>query len=426
MQSGSSSSATPLRHSAPGLPGFLRPVLIAGIATLLIYASVDRSHPWTLVCATIAIGLVGWALIGQLGRMQSLERQAGSQAQQLAALTDVVATLNASSNLGSSLGPALDRLLPVVQADAAAVWLPSPDGSGRMVLVEERGLPAPDRAEELLDRVRGALGPGDTLKRHTELLPGDESRAAWCFTVRMGDGEQCGYLTAFRWQGDFSDPAAAILAAVGSDIGGALRSVRLVSDARRLSDRDPVTGLLNHRSAYQRLRLELERHTRSGKPMALVMMDLDNFKLFNDTYGHAAGDEVLKRVTGVLRRACREQDTIARFGADEFLVILPETGVKDAIKAAGRIQSALAKERFRCQDSASLPIGFSYGISVSPDDAADVQDLVSIADANLYESRSQGGNRITASGATSTDSTLVYVKGYDLFRAMTTAIDNKD
>jgi diguanylate cyclase (GGDEF)-like protein len=428
VQSGKSSPAPPRSRGTENTLVVLRPVLAAGIAAVLIYASVDRAHAWTLILATAAIALVGWALVGQLGRLQALEQDARQQARQLTAVTDVVTALNSSTHLGGTLGPALDRLLPVVQADGMAVWLPSPDG-GRMVLIEERGLPAPEREGEVLTCIRAAMNAGpEALRRHSETLPGAEpSRAARCFTVRMGGSdEQCGYLTAFRWDGDFTDAAVAVLKAVGSDIGGALRSVRMVSDARKLGDRDPVTGLLNHRSAYQRLQQELERHQQAQKPLALLMMDLDNFKLFNDTYGHAAGDEVLKRVTGVLQRSCREEDTVARFGADEFMMLLPNTTVKEAVKAAGRIQSALAKERFRCQDSASLPIGFSYGISVCPDDAADVLDLVSVADANLFESRAQGGNRITASGATSADSSLVYVKGYDLFRAMVVAIDNKD
>jgi HD-GYP domain-containing protein (c-di-GMP phosphodiesterase class II) len=135
---------------------------------------------------------------------------------------------------------------------------------------------------------------------------------------------------------------------------------------------------------------------------------------------------VLKRVAMILRRSCRDADTVARYGGDEFMVLLSETNLRAAIRCAERIQSVLAKERFRCQNSATLPIGFSYGISVYPDDAKDVQELVTIADSNLYQSKTQGGNQITARGSSVTDNTLVHVKGFDLFRAMVQAIDNKD
>jgi diguanylate cyclase (GGDEF)-like protein len=298
-----------------------------------------------------------------------------------------------------------------------------------MLLVENLGLPDAERHAELLGQVQEAMRGGGQVVCHQVQLPGagDPNRKLSAVAVRMGrDGEDFGRLMLAKLAGEFSEEEVAILRAIGSDIGGALRSVRLISEARRLADRDPVTGLHNHRSVYQRLHSELERHERIGKPMAVLMMDLDNFKLFNDTYGHPAGDEVLKRVAMILRRSCRDADTVARYGGDEFMVLLSETNLRAAIRCAERIQSVLAKERFRCQNSATLPIGFSYGISVYPDDAKDVQELVTIADSNLYQSKTQGGNQITARGSSVTDNTLVHVKGFDLFRAMVQAIDNKD
>jgi diguanylate cyclase (GGDEF)-like protein len=405
----------------------LGPVLIAGVATALFYASVDRNNAWAIVTATAAVALLGAVLTLQYGRMMALEEQAQVRTRQLEAFTDVVTALNSSASLGSALGPAVDRLRTALRADAIAVWLPYADSDGNSVLVEERGLPAPERDQELLETIKRGMGlSGDAVLRCEGSVPGRPG-SAHLFTVRMGgDNGHGAYFSVIRWTTPLSEPEAAIVTAIGTDVGNSLRSVRMVSDARKLSDRDPVTGLVNHRSVYQRLHAELERHKQAEKPLSILLMDLDNFKLFNDTYGHGAGDEVLKRVSGVLQRSCREGDVVARYGADEFMVLLPQTPLKEAIRCAERIQGALARERFRCQNSASLPIGFSYGIAVCPDDATDVLELVATADANLYESKSQGGNRITAKGASTTDSTLVYVKGYDLFRAMVTAIDNKD
>jgi len=404
-------------------------VLLAGFATALLFAAVDRSQPWSLMSAALGILLLGAVLSRQLSEILQLERKLAGRLRQLSVVSEVVATLNSSPNVGNSLGEALEKLLTALDAKCGAIWLPAPDNDARMLLVESLGLPDLERHAELLGQVQDAMRGGGQVVRHHVQLPGapDASRKLAAVAVRMGrDGEDFGRLMLAKAYGEFSDEEVSILGAIGSDIGGALRSVRLISEARRLADRDPVTGLHNHRSVYQRLHSELERHDRIGKPMAVLMMDLDNFKLFNDTYGHPAGDEVLKRVAMILRRSCRDADTVARYGGDEFMVLLSETNLRAAIRCAERIQSVLAKERFRCQNSATLPIGFSYGISVFPDDAKDVQELVTIADSNLYQSKTQGGNQITARGSSVTDNTLVHVKGFDLFRAMVQAIDNKD
>lgn len=407
----------------------VRPVMLAGFATALLFAAVDRSQPWTLASAAMGIVLLGAVLSRQLGEILALERQLAGRVRQLSVVSEVVATLNSSPNVGSSLGEALDRLISALDAQSGAIWLPAPDDEKRMRLVEQRGLADPERHQELLDQVQLAMRDGMQVLRHAVQLDRREGgmAKAHCISVRMGrEGEDFGRLVLTKWRGEFSPSDVSILAAIGSDIGGALRSVRLISEARRLADRDPVTGLHNHRSVYQRLHAELEKAQRTSKPMAVLMMDLDNFKLFNDTYGHPAGDEVLKRVSGILKRSCRDADTVARYGGDEFMVVLPESNLKAAVRCAERIQAVLAKERFRCQNSATLPIGFSYGIAVFPEDAADVQELVSTADSNLYHSKSKGGNQITARGGSVIDNSLVYVKGFDLFRAMVQAIDNKD
>lgn len=407
----------------------VRPVLLAGCATALLFAAVDRSQPWSLMSAGLGILLLGAVLSRQLAEILQLERKLAGRVKQLSVVSEVVSTLNSSPNVGNSLGEALERLVTALEAHCGAIWLPAPDNDARMLLVENLGLPDAERHAELLGQVQEAMRGGGQVVCHQVQLPGaeDPNRKLSAVAVRMGrDGEDFGRLMLAKLAGEFSEEEVAILRAIGSDIGGALRSVRLISEARRLADRDPVTGLHNHRSVYQRLHSELERHERIGKPMAVLMMDLDNFKLFNDTYGHPAGDEVLKRVAMILRRSCRDADTVARYGGDEFMVLLSETNLRAAIRCAERIQSVLAKERFRCQNSATLPIGFSYGISVYPDDAKDVQELVTIADSNLYQSKTQGGNQITARGSSVTDNTLVHVKGFDLFRAMVQAIDNKD
>ncbi len=401
------------------------PIILVGIANALLFYSIDRSRPSDLLTAGLGMLLMGTVLVRQLAAILTLRSEVAAGMAQVSVISEVISILNSSPNVGSNLGSVLDKIMGTLDSQVGAIWLPAAENQDRVVLIEQRGFPGDDVPESLLAELGGAL-PGGEQRVVAQQITVEGLGTLHAVAVRMGRvGEDFGYMLLMRRYGSYGQTAQAILAAVGSDIGGALRSIRLIGEARRLADRDPVTGLFNHRSAYQRLNAEIERSTTNERPFAVVMMDLDNFKLFNDTYGHLAGDDVLKRVAGVLRRSCRQTDIVARYGGDEFMLILPDTGLPQAVRCAERIQSNLSRERFRCEGSATLPIGFSYGISVFPTDSVDVLELVSVADANLYQSKTQGGNRITARNSKA-QSGLIYVRGHDLFSSMVQAIDNKD
>ncbi len=418
----------PTRRRRPALKWHIgAPVLVAGLATLFLFASLDRSQPLTFAAGTLGVALLGAVLSRQLGKILNLERQVRREEERLTTVSDIVSNLNVAPALGGQLGPALEQMERVLESDASGLWLPDPRAEGRLILVEHRGLDDSSARDALLAELRNTFQKEQ--RRATTLateLPGFPG-SRLCLAARLGhDTEELGYLVFLRCRGNFTAADAAMVGAVASDVGTGVRSVRLVSEARRLADRDPVTGLHGHRAIYQRLHAELNRHMAAERPLAVLMMDLENFKLYNDTYGHAAGDEVLKRVSGVLRRTCREQDILGRYGGDEFVVILTDMNQKAAIRCAEKIQAALAREKFRCQDSDPLPIGFSYGVAVFPDNAGDVQKLVSVADTNLFRARCQGGNCIVAGVATASSLSVLHSRGLDLFQAMVTAVDNKD
>jgi diguanylate cyclase (GGDEF)-like protein len=148
---------------------------------------------------------------------------------------------------------------------------------------------------------------------------------------------------------------------------------------------DGLTGLQNHRSLQDTLSKEVERSVRYGHPLAVLMMDIDGFKLFNDTHGHQAGDDVLRRVADVLRKATRTSDVIARYGGDEFMVILPNTNRDGAVSMANRITEAFSRERVHTGGGDDLPLAISVGLAVCPDDSRNKQELLAYADASLYE-----------------------------------------
>jgi diguanylate cyclase (GGDEF)-like protein/PAS domain S-box-containing protein len=141
---------------------------------------------------------------------------------------------------------------------------------------------------------------------------------------------------------------------------------------------DPLTGLGNYRRLVEALDAEIKRSGRTGRPFAVLLLDLDQLKKINDRYGHLIGSQALCRLADVLRVFCRAIDTATRYGGDEFAVILPETTAAAARLVASRIRSRLAK------DSLQPPISASIGVAVYPQDGTTVEGLLRTADRELY------------------------------------------
>ncbi len=158
-----------------------------------------------------------------------------------------------------------------------------------------------------------------------------------------------------------------------------------------LANRDPLTGLANRR----RLELELERHIdlarETGQPLAVVMMDLDNFKIYNDTAGHLAGDELLRTVASTLRGRTRITDLVVRWGGDEFCVLIPHTTPERALVAARSLVEAVAEATRSLPLPESLPRpGVSAGVAGYPEDGQEGTELIACADAALYRAKEKG------------------------------------
>jgi len=158
---------------------------------------------------------------------------------------------------------------------------------------------------------------------------------------------------------------------------------------------DPKTGLYNARHFAQVLQSELNRARRFGRPLTLVMADLDLLRDINNTYGHLAGDEVLRGIAQVFRRELRHYDVPSRFGGEEFSILLPETDPEEAMAIAERVRRAVAAQRFEVETS-NEPIRatISMGIASFPRDAQEVNELVHHADLAVYRAKLQGRNRV--------------------------------
>jgi diguanylate cyclase (GGDEF)-like protein len=145
---------------------------------------------------------------------------------------------------------------------------------------------------------------------------------------------------------------------------------------------DPVTGIANRRSLLLRADYELTRHRRTQRSFALVMLDLDGFKQLNDRFGHAAGDDLLRDVAVALRRAMRAQDTVARFGGDEFCILAPETDERGAASLAAKVSQAV-----RDVSVGMETVGGSVGVAIFPVDGVSAQNLMHAADVRLLDAK---------------------------------------
>ncbi|MDA8388303.1 MAG: diguanylate cyclase [Nitrospiraceae bacterium] len=159
-----------------------------------------------------------------------------------------------------------------------------------------------------------------------------------------------------------------------------------------LARTDHLTGLCNRSHMMEKLREEEVRFHRNGRPFSLILSDIDHFKRFNDTYGHECGDLVLKTISGILKNSLREQDTVARWGGEEFLLLLPETDVSAAEGVARRLLEKVASHELDYNGSA-LCVTMTFGVSAYEKDSG-IAGSIRHADEALYDGKEQGRNRV--------------------------------
>ncbi|HET9132487.1 MAG TPA: diguanylate cyclase, partial [Terriglobia bacterium] len=199
------------------------------------------------------------------------------------------------------------------------------------------------------------------------------------------------------------------------------------ADALAAADHDSVTNLLNHRAVHQRLDRMFSETRDGGGTLAIMMVDLNNFKLFNDTYGHVTGDQVLKKVAKVLNEECSSEMLTARYGGDEFMVVLPDASAERAHILATKIRSRLHEEGFnRPSEEGTVPISLSFGIACYPNDGRSRHELLTIADSNLYQAKNSDEGIVFTSESQRANRELRAEASFEVLDALITAVDNKD
>jgi diguanylate cyclase (GGDEF)-like protein len=295
-----------------------------------------------------------------------------------------------------------DLLEQLVSGVGQGVWVL--DREGRTLFRDElaqrlgqaSGLADPRALEQLLNRLWTLLG-----KSAAELeLPLEETPGRW-LSVQLrplvdAQGQAAGSVLMLR---DISEHKrqALELAALQEELSRrTLERTRLqqvVSELTELSLRDALTGLFNRRALGERLVEELSRARRYGAPLSLMMVDIDDFKLVNDTHGHAIGDVVIGHVARLFVRDRRVSDIVARYGGEELVLLLPHTPLDGAVALADRLRQLVAHTPYRTSDGHDH-VTVSVGVAAYEHSMRDPEQLLEAADRALYRAKRQGKNRV--------------------------------
>ncbi len=191
----------------------------------------------------------------------------------------------------------------------------------------------------------------------------------------------------------FTEADLRVLESFAATTSAAIQNARLHAKVQKMAITDPLTGLYNRRGFYELGKREIERVRRFGHPLSAIMLDIDLFKMINDTYGHASGDQVLKAIAERLNHNIRGVDILGRYGGDEFSILLPETDLATANVIAGRLRRAIAKYPISTDDGL-LSITISVGIAKATEEMSDLDALLNLADSAMYSAKQGGRDRV--------------------------------
>ncbi len=331
----------------------------------------------------------------------------------LRAAFDLVSSLHFIGDQNSAAHEALARLISLVNADCWTIYLISdpkgPDDSILEAIAVRRAVDEKIAPEK--DDWRRLLMGGD------DVTPGSESKVAKLVAAEWGTlkrkeleryvvavplicGERIlGVLEGIRTQQSFKKAEVALLDALSLPIASALANAVRISEAERLSQTDDLTKLHNARYLRQFLLNEIRRARRYGSSVSGLFLDLDDFKRVNDAHGHLVGSHVLMEMAAVILSSIRDTDAVARYGGDEFVIVLPDTGMELAGTVAERIRGKIARHYFSGGRNLKLSLTASFGVAAFPAHASSPQQLIACADTAMYEAKAANKNCIRFSAA---------------------------
>jgi diguanylate cyclase (GGDEF)-like protein len=327
----------------------------------------------------------------------------------LRAAFELVASLHLTNDQVSAANTALAGLSALIKADRWTIYLTSAESGNETASLEPlavRGVTSQDRLITETDWQRALMG-------HALALSGSESKAARAAVSKMesvrkteggrrvlaipliGGDRVMGVLEGVR-EGEtarsFTKAGTRLVDALALPIAAALSNSLRIAEAERLSQTDDLTKLHNARYLRQFLLGEVRRARRYNSSVAALFFDLDDFKLVNDVHGHLVGSHVLMEMATIILSSVRDTDVVARYGGDEFVVILPESNVESAAFVAERVRRKIERNAFTGGRGLRLQLTASFGVATFPEHAQSPQQLVANADAAMYEAKAAGKN----------------------------------
>lgn len=351
-------------------------------------------------------------------KSESLSLPARMSASGLRAAFDLVSSLHFIGDQTSAAHTALAGLNSLVAADRWAIYLVSDTKGAEASSLDAIAFlkPAEEATADAVDDWRRLLLGEDTVR------PGSESKAAKLAGAGMGIikkkergryvvavplicGERIlGVLEGIRERSAFKKSDVPLLNALSMPVASALANAVRIGEAERLSQTDDLTKLHNARYLRQFLLNEIRRARRYGSSVAALFLDLDDFKRVNDAHGHLAGSHVLMEMAAVVLSSIRDTDAVARYGGDEFVIVLPDTQIELAGTVAERIREKIANHCFHAGRNLKLMLTASFGVAVFPEHASSPQQLIACADTAMYEAKAANKNCVRFAASLTRDS----------------------
>src|SRR6267142_1038456 len=343
----------------------------------------------------------------------SLSLPSKLKANSLRSAFDLVSSLHFIGDQSGAAHTALTGLQHLIEADRWAVYVFAEasgfEGSNlEAIAVVNAGAATGVRTDEEWHRL---------LTGESDLPLGSESKsarlaAAGMGTIKKKEGGQhvvavplicgeriLGVIEGLREAHSFKKAEIALLDSLSLPIASALANAVRIAEAERLSQTDDLTKLHNARYLRQFLLNEIRRARRYGTSVAALFLDLDDFKRINDVHGHLVGSHVLMEMAAVILSSIRDTDAVARYGGDEFVIVLPDTGIELAGTVAERIREKIKKHSFNAGRNLKLSLTASFGVAAFPEHASSPQQLIACADTAMYEAKAANKNCIRYSAA---------------------------
>jgi len=344
---------------------------------------------------------------GEVGRLGSsfdaMRLRVRSTMRATAARAAVATELSLAQPLETVLGKVCDALRASMEVQTAMILVNASEMSDPFAVADQGRRIAIDGLLE----GNGPLGEGYRLERHGAILLGATFGSA---ESRLGMREFCvaplrigshvhGVLAVAGWDAAFTSSDTELVASTAEQISLALERYRFLAVVQRQASVDDLTGLYNHRFLIDSLEQQVALAERLEAPLAVLMIDIDHFKVLNDTHGHHAGDVALTTFAQTLLGTVRRADLAARYGGEEFVVVMPNTSASEAFIVAEKIRLAVAAVEVHLPDQPPLHLTVSIGVAAYPEDTQSAAELIGLADQALYTAKRTGRHRTRLAGS---------------------------